>query len=110
MTSRHIPSDAELLIVGKTSDGLSFRNSAQKFVDQVYFDGKDHASKDPDEMQGLTTSTERADLRTIRSVEKRNGKSLGTITYAVSADGKLMTAAIAMTNGSTSFIVWERVD
>ncbi len=110
MISRQSPNDALRLAVQKTSDGLSFQTSDRRFVDQLYFDGKEHASKDPDEMQGLTTSTERVDSRTIRSIEKRGGKILDTITYAVSADRKLMTATVALSNGGTSITVWERVD
>lgn len=110
MTSRQDPTDVGSLIVRKTSGGLSIQNSQESFVDQVYFDGKDHASKDPDEIQGVTTLTDRPDSRTMRSVQKRNGKVLGTITYTVSADGKVLTATADMPKSGTSVMVWERVD
>ena len=53
------------------------------------YDGKDYAISGSPDYDTLTLK--RVDANTITSVQKRNGKAIGTTTRTVSADGKVMT-------------------
>ena len=53
------------------------------------YDGKDYPISGSPDYDSLTLK--RVDANTITSVQKKNGKAIGTTTRTVSADGKVMT-------------------
>ena len=53
------------------------------------YDGKDYPISGSPDYDTLTLK--RVDANTITSVQKKNGKAIGTTTRTVSADGKVMT-------------------
>ena len=72
-------------------DGLTLRIVDYQAVSDAKFDGKDYPVTGPTIPPGMTLAIQKTSPRSFEMTEKQNGKPLYKSTFAVSADGKMLT-------------------
>ena len=87
--------------------GLRFGSSNQKREDDLYFDGKEHPSVDPDGVNNMSDVAERTDAHSFRWIAKRNGEVVSTSTCVLSEDENTMTCTNIDRDGRKN--VWVQV-
>jgi hypothetical protein len=95
-------------IIAAIPNGISFKSPQQNFVDKTYFDGKEHASLNPDDVNHVFDSAERLDVHSFRETEKRDGKVIATTTCQLSPDENTLTCARIDNNNQKIISVFER--
>jgi hypothetical protein len=101
--------DKETGMVRAIPGGLRFGSSNQKREEDMYFDGKEHASQDPDEAKGISYIAERLNRHSFRLISKRSGAVISTRTCELSDDENTLTCTDIDHDGKKSVYVEERV-
>jgi hypothetical protein len=89
--------------------GLHFKYSDQKREEDLYFDGKEHPSQDPDRVAKMSDVGERPDAHSFRWIAKRNGEVVSTSTCVLSEDENTLTCTNIDRHGRKNVYVQERV-
>jgi hypothetical protein len=84
--------DPSLLVVTPFgSGGLTLSYPGDKTTINLTMDGADCAVVGPTVLKGSTTSAHRSDPSSLALTDKLNGKTMDTVDWSVSADGKTLT-------------------
>jgi hypothetical protein len=89
--------------------GLRFGSSDQNREEDLYFDGKEHPSRDPDWVNKMFDVGERLNAHSFRWISKRNGEVVFTSTCVLSDDENTITCTNIDRIGRKNVSVQERV-
>jgi hypothetical protein len=89
--------------------GLRFGSSDRKREEDLYFDGKERPSQDPDGINKMSEVGERLNAHSFRWISKRNGEVVFTSTCVLSEDENTMTCTNIDRDGRKNVYVQERV-
>lgn len=101
--------DQYTMTIRAIPNGLRTKSSDRNLEQDTYFDGKEHAEADPNDVKGLSYVAKRLDAHSYRQVEKRNGKVLDSGTCKLSDDENTMTCTWVDNRGQETVVVQERV-
>jgi hypothetical protein len=100
LTQSNLAVDQSTELTPSGQDGLTIRLLPVDFVCDAKFDGKDCPLTVPNTPPGeMTYALTQTGPRSVDVVQKRNGTTLATISYAVSDDGATMTTVSRPADG-----------
>jgi len=100
LTQSNLAVDQFTELTPNGQDGLTIRLLPVDFVCHAKFDGKDYPLTVPNTPPGeMTYALTQTGPRSVDVVQKRNGTTLATISYAVSDDGATMATVSRPADG-----------